>query len=150
MLSIRLKPALERRLSHLARQTGRTKTFYATKLIEGNIEDLEDRYLAEARLENRGKRHATAQVRRQLGLDDCVRRWCRPGPQKTRSSGTRRNSRFYGKAQRPGGDPRSFGERCEDVLNLGGEQWLLPLLARIDQTKWKANGKGMQRSVTPK
>ncbi len=50
MLSIRLKPALERRLSRLARQTGRTKTFYATKLIEENIEDLEDRYLAEARL----------------------------------------------------------------------------------------------------
>ncbi len=70
MLSIRLKPALERRLSHLARQTGRTKTFYATELIEENIEDLEDRYLAEAGLENRGKRYATAQVRRQLGLDD--------------------------------------------------------------------------------
>ena len=70
MLSIRLKPALERRLSRLARQTGRTKTFYATKLIEENIEDLEDRYHAEARLENRGKRYSTAQVRRQLGLDD--------------------------------------------------------------------------------
>jgi RHH-type rel operon transcriptional repressor/antitoxin RelB len=70
MLSIRLKPALERRLSRLARQTGRTKTFYATKLIEENIEDLEDRYLAEARLETRGKRYSTAQVRRQLGLDD--------------------------------------------------------------------------------
>src|SRR6266699_1139426 len=63
-------PALERSLSRLARQTGRTKTFYATKLIEENIEDLEDRYLAEARLENRGKRYSTAQVRRQLGLDD--------------------------------------------------------------------------------
>ena len=70
MLSIRLKPALERRLSRLARQTGRTKTFYATKLIEENIEDLEDRYIAEAGLENRGKGYSTAQVRRQLGLDD--------------------------------------------------------------------------------
>ena len=70
MLSIRLKPALERRLSRLARQTGRTKTFYATKLIEENIEDLEDRYLAEARLEKRGKRFSSAQVRSQLGLED--------------------------------------------------------------------------------
>lgn len=70
MLSIRLKPSLERRLSRLARQTGRTKTFYAAKLIEENIDDLEDRYLAEARLENRGKRYSAAQVRRQLGLDD--------------------------------------------------------------------------------
>lgn len=70
MLSIRLKPALERRLSRLARQTGRTKTFYATKLIEENIEDLEDRYLAEARLEKRGKRYSATEVRKQLGLDD--------------------------------------------------------------------------------
>jgi RHH-type rel operon transcriptional repressor/antitoxin RelB len=70
MLSIRLKPALERRLSRLAKHTGRTKTFYATKLIEENIEDLEDRYLAEARLEKRGKTFTSGQVRRQLGLDD--------------------------------------------------------------------------------
>lgn len=70
MLSIRLKPALERRLTHLAKQTGRTKTFYATKLIEENIEDLEDRYLAEARLEKGGKAHTSDEVRRQLGLDD--------------------------------------------------------------------------------
>ena len=70
MLSIRLKPALERRLSRLARQTGRTKTFYATKLIEENIGDLEDRYHAEARLEKRGKTYRSDQVRRQLGLDD--------------------------------------------------------------------------------
>ncbi|HWY44795.1 MAG TPA: TraY domain-containing protein [Candidatus Sulfotelmatobacter sp.] len=70
MLSIRLKPALERRLNRLAKQTGRTKTFYASKLIEENLEDLEDRYLAEARLEKRGKRFTSAQVPRQLGLDD--------------------------------------------------------------------------------
>ena len=69
MLSIRLKPALEKRLTRLARQTGRTKTFYATKLIEQNIDDLEDRYLAEARLEKRGKSYTSAEVRRQLGLE---------------------------------------------------------------------------------
>ena len=70
MLSIRLKPSLEKRLSRLARQTGRTKTFYATKLIEENIEDLEDRYLAEARLEKRGKTYSSEEVRKQLGLED--------------------------------------------------------------------------------
>jgi len=68
MISIRLKPSLERRLSRLARQTGRTKAFYAAKLIEENIEDLEDRFLAGARLEKRSKRYTAAQVRRQLGL----------------------------------------------------------------------------------
>ena len=70
MLSIRLKPELEERLSRLAKETGRTKTFYASQLIEENLEDLEDRYLAEARLEKRGKRYTNAQARRQLGLDD--------------------------------------------------------------------------------
>ena len=70
MLSIRLKPALERRLNRLAKQTGRTKTFYASKLIEENLEDLEERYLAEARLEKRGKHFTSAQVPRRLGLDD--------------------------------------------------------------------------------
>ncbi len=66
MLSIRLKPAIEKRLSRLARETGRTKTFYASELIEENIEDLEDRYLAEARLEKRGKTYSSAQARREL------------------------------------------------------------------------------------
>ncbi len=70
MLSIRLKPGIEKRLSRLAKETGRTKTFYASKLIEENLEDLEDRYLAETRLEKRGKTYTSAQVRSELGLDD--------------------------------------------------------------------------------
>ena len=37
MLSIRLKPGIEKRLSRLAKVTGRTKTFYASKLIEENL-----------------------------------------------------------------------------------------------------------------
>jgi RHH-type transcriptional regulator, rel operon repressor / antitoxin RelB len=70
LLSIRLKPNIERRLNRLAKETGRTKTFYASKLIEENLEDLENRYLAEARLEKRGKSYTSAQARRELGLDD--------------------------------------------------------------------------------
>ena len=70
MLSIRLDPAIERRLSELAKRTGRTKTYYARELIEGNIEDLEDRYLAEARLGKRRKPLTSRQVRKELGLDD--------------------------------------------------------------------------------
>jgi RHH-type transcriptional regulator, rel operon repressor / antitoxin RelB len=53
MLSLRLDPDVERRLGALARMTGRTKSFYARALIEENLEDLEDRYIAEARLEKR-------------------------------------------------------------------------------------------------
>ena len=69
MLSIRLDPDIERRLSELARQTGRTKTYYARELIEGNIEDLEERYLAEARLEKRRPSVTRRQTRKQLGLE---------------------------------------------------------------------------------
>ena len=70
MLSIRLDPDVERRLSELAQRTGRTKSYYARELIEGHLEDLEDRYLAEARLEKRRPPLSSRQVRKQLGLDD--------------------------------------------------------------------------------
>ena len=69
MLSIRLEPGIERRLNELAKRTGRTKSYYARELIESNIEDLEDRYLAEARLERRRPALTSNQVRKQLGLE---------------------------------------------------------------------------------
>ena len=69
MLSIRLDPDIERRLSELARRTGRTKSYYARELIEGNIEDLEDRYIAERRLEKRRPYLTSRQVRKALGLE---------------------------------------------------------------------------------
>ena len=69
MLSIRLDPEIERRLSELAKRTGRTKTYYARELIEGNMEDLEDRYLAESRLERRRPSLTSRQVRKRLGLN---------------------------------------------------------------------------------
>jgi RHH-type transcriptional regulator, rel operon repressor / antitoxin RelB len=47
MLSVALNPDIERRLSELARRTGRSESDFARELIEGNIDDLEDRYLAE-------------------------------------------------------------------------------------------------------
>ncbi len=48
-LSIRLNPALGRRLDQLAARTGRTKTFYVTEAIKEYLGDLEDFYLAEQR-----------------------------------------------------------------------------------------------------
>ena len=69
MLSVRLDPNIERRLSELARRTGRTKSYYALELIEGSIEDLEDRYLAEARLEKRRPSLTSRQVRKELDLE---------------------------------------------------------------------------------
>jgi predicted DNA-binding protein len=49
--------------------TGRTKSFYARALIEENLEDLEDRYIAEARLEKRRPTLTSSQVRKALGLE---------------------------------------------------------------------------------
>ena len=69
VLSIRLDPDIERRLSKLARRTGRTKSYYVRELVKGNIEDLEDRYLAKARLEKRRPPLTSRQVRKELGLE---------------------------------------------------------------------------------
>ncbi len=51
MLSVRLPEEVEARLETLARQTGRTKSYYARQAIVEKIEDLEDIYLAEQTLE---------------------------------------------------------------------------------------------------
>jgi RHH-type rel operon transcriptional repressor/antitoxin RelB len=45
-----LSKEMETRMNRLARRTGRTKTFYARQAIEEHIGDLEDLYIAEARL----------------------------------------------------------------------------------------------------
>jgi RHH-type transcriptional regulator, rel operon repressor / antitoxin RelB len=47
MLALRLNLETEARLANLAKKTGRTKTFYATRAIEQQIDDMEDYYLAE-------------------------------------------------------------------------------------------------------
>ncbi|MBS1222806.1 MAG: DUF6290 family protein [Candidatus Competibacter sp.] len=52
MLAIRLPADVERRLDALAKATGRTKTFYAREAILEHLDDLEDLYLAEKRLED--------------------------------------------------------------------------------------------------
>ena len=51
-ISIRLNPEIERRLEHLASQTGRAKAYYLRELIEGGLDDLEDFYLADAAMEH--------------------------------------------------------------------------------------------------
>ncbi len=72
--SIRLAPETEQRLDFLAAQTGRTKAYYLREIIEQGIEDMEDYYLACDVLERvrKGQEqvHSTADLRRDLGLDD--------------------------------------------------------------------------------
>lgn len=51
MLKARLSPDLEERLDRLAKRTGRPKSYYAREAQVYYLEDLEDVYLAEFRLE---------------------------------------------------------------------------------------------------
>ncbi len=51
MLAIRLPATIEKRLGRLAKRTGRTKTYYAREAIVQHLDELEDIYLAEKRLE---------------------------------------------------------------------------------------------------
>ncbi len=52
MLAIRLPPDVEARLAELAKRTGRTKSFYVREAVLNHLDELEDRYLAESRLED--------------------------------------------------------------------------------------------------
>mgnify|MGYP001603351739 CR=1 FL=1 len=72
--SVRLAQETEKRLNFLASNTGRTKAYYLREIIEQGIEDMEDYYLAANVLERvrKGQEqvHSSADVRRDLGLDD--------------------------------------------------------------------------------
>jgi RHH-type rel operon transcriptional repressor/antitoxin RelB len=49
-VSLRLPDELSKRLTVLARRTGRSKTYYMIEAIREHLDDLEDLYLAERRL----------------------------------------------------------------------------------------------------
>jgi len=71
--SVRLEPALERRLDNLAAQTGRTKAYYLRELVAKGLDDLEDYYLAASTLERvrKGEErvYSADEVRKDLGLE---------------------------------------------------------------------------------
>lgn len=50
--SIRLPHEIENRLEKLSLQTGRSKSFYVKEAILEHLDDIEDVYLAEKRLED--------------------------------------------------------------------------------------------------
>ena len=74
MLALRLPPDIEARLDELARLTGSSKSYYAREAILTHLDDLEDIYLAQERLESlrRGESDSVplSQVMKQYGLDD--------------------------------------------------------------------------------
>ena len=50
-ITVRLEDSLEKRLDELAKLTGRTKSYYIRQALEEKLDDLEDLYIAEHRLE---------------------------------------------------------------------------------------------------
>jgi RHH-type rel operon transcriptional repressor/antitoxin RelB len=74
MLAIRLPEKIEKRLGRLAKRTGRTKTYYAREAILQHLDELEDIYLAEKRLEavraGRSRTVPIEKLMRRYGLED--------------------------------------------------------------------------------
>ena len=68
MLTVRLQPALEKRLNRLARRTGRPKAYYAKKAIEEFLDEQEDYLIAISRLEENFPPLPLAEVVKRLGL----------------------------------------------------------------------------------
>lgn len=70
MLAIRLPDAIEKRLTSLAAESGRTKTALAREAILEYIDDFEDYGLAEPRARRNRKTIPLEEVERELGLAD--------------------------------------------------------------------------------
>jgi len=69
MLAIRLPPDIEARLAELAKRTGRTKSFYVREAVLNHLDELEDLYFAEARLEDLREGRSGS-----IPLNDLIRR----------------------------------------------------------------------------
>jgi RHH-type rel operon transcriptional repressor/antitoxin RelB len=66
---VRISRALDERLGVLAAQTGRRKSFYASKAIERYLEDLEDYYASKEAVKKSKKSYSLDEFARKLGLD---------------------------------------------------------------------------------
>ena len=73
-VSLRLPENLSKRLTRLAKRTGRSKTFYMVEAIREHLDDLEDLYLAEQRTQalraGRSRTYTLDEVEKRLGLVD--------------------------------------------------------------------------------
>ncbi|MGR9343745.1 type II toxin-antitoxin system RelB family antitoxin [Rhizobium leguminosarum] len=74
MLVLQLPPDIEARLNELSRRTGRSKSFYVRQAILAHLDDLEDVYLAERRLEelrrDEGDSVPLAELTARYGVDN--------------------------------------------------------------------------------
>lgn len=70
MLGLRLEPELEKKLDSLAKETGRSKSYYAREAIRQYLEDREDYLRGIAVLERREPTISLDELERRLGLED--------------------------------------------------------------------------------
>jgi len=68
MLGIRLEPELEEKLESLAKETGRSKRYYAREAIRQYLEDREDYLKGIAVLERREPTITLQELERRLGF----------------------------------------------------------------------------------
>lgn len=73
-VTVRIDDELDGRLEDLARQTHRTKSFYVREALLKVIDDIEDIYLADQRMEDlragRSRTYTIDEVEARLGLAD--------------------------------------------------------------------------------
>jgi RHH-type transcriptional regulator, rel operon repressor / antitoxin RelB len=69
MLGIRIEPELERRLNSLARETGRSKSYYAREAIRQYLEDRDDYLRGSVALERREPTITLDELERRLAID---------------------------------------------------------------------------------
>jgi RHH-type rel operon transcriptional repressor/antitoxin RelB len=69
MLAVRLDPSTEDKLTNLAQETGRSKSYYVRQAIESFLEEREDYLLALAVLERNEPRKSLSEMRKELGLE---------------------------------------------------------------------------------
>jgi RHH-type rel operon transcriptional repressor/antitoxin RelB len=71
-LGMRLEPKLENRLDSLARETGRSKSYYAREAIRQYLDDQEDHLKGIAALERREPTSTRDELERRLGFAEGV------------------------------------------------------------------------------
>lgn len=69
MLAVRLDSSLEDKLSRLAKETGRSKSYYVKEALKNYLEEREDYLLALSVLEKVEPRTSINDVRKELGLE---------------------------------------------------------------------------------
>lgn len=70
VISVRFDEEVETRLAALSKLTGRTMSYYIREAVIETLEDMEDIYIAEKRLENPGRTVSMTELERELDLGD--------------------------------------------------------------------------------